>query len=154
MTKMKFLAGCEAGCVGYTKTGYPVRDYQLVSVVGDAGIIGVFQVHEVRGIDKDGSFCVAKSDCMSVSNCSSCEPEYETSYWLDGVQVPNEKLVTRYQVVEVTDIVNAISAFAVEHPDESSPYFSKKCLGKSYQLDGRKKRDKAIIDAVKAVMKG
>ena len=154
-TKMKFFAGVEAGLVGYTNNGYPIRDYQLVSVQGETGVIGVFQVREVRGvIGEDGEFRVAKPECRSISTCSSCEPEYELVYWLDGAKVPDEELQTRYEVADVTDIVNAISAFALAHPETDSPYFSKKAIQTTVntQLDARKKKDKVIIDAVKAAM--
>lgn len=158
MTKMKFFAGVEAGCIGYTN-GYPIRDYQLVLVKKDDADDSVFQVREVRGvIGEDGEFRVAKPESRSVSTCSSCEPEYELIYWLDGVKVPNEKLQTQYEAVDVTGIVDAICAFVYKYPNTESPYFSNKSLqiffGKSHQLDGRKKQDKAIIDAVKAAMNG
>ena len=155
MTNRKFFAGCEAGCIGHDRNGYPIRDYQLVLVKEEEEWDRVLQVRQVWGvIGEDGEFHEAKPECRSVSICSSCEPEYELVYWVDGAKVPNETLVTQYEVIDISGIADAISNFVALHPDTESPYFFTSKFrqlfsGMPRQLDGRKKEDKAIIDAIK-----
>lgn len=153
----EFFAGAEAGMVGLTENGYPIRNYQLVAVYEEEALKAVFQLREMHGVIEDGVFREAKPEFKSVSYCSSIEPEYDFSYSLNGEKIAEEELLVKYEVVEVTAVLKAIQAFK-EKTDTETPYFSSKCIdflsGAARLLDEQKNKDKAIIDAVMAVMNG
>lgn len=150
----RFFIGADAGCIGYTSDGYPIRDYQLVMVKSDINdkVKLIYQVQTVRGIMEDENFVEAKPKCEKYTS-TMCDPEYILTYWVGDRQIPETELKTQYKVKDVTDIVKAVAAFA----DENSPYISKACLDifqRNRELSARNPADKPIIAAVRAVMNG
>lgn len=120
MTK-KYFIGADKGNCGQTASGYPIPDHHLVVVESGDVRKYVFQVREMKGvIMPDGKWHEITPVKRSVRSPEEWENFITKAvYEVDGKEVSELDLVTRYEVHEVTAIIKAMIQFEGEH----SPYF-------------------------------
>lgn len=148
-----FFMGSWAGCIGHTENGYPIYDHFIVEMVTKSGKERFFQFHELYGLYVDGKWREAQ---YGTERCvSSDDTVYERPVWkFEGIQIPEEELVKRYDIVEITDFVKATERYALNTCYSKSPYVDlDSVLGglsnERLKLDGRVPRYRAIVKAMR-----
>lgn len=152
-----FFVGSWAGCIGHTESGYPIHDYFIVEMVTYSGRKRFFQFHELRGVEVAGKWKEAQ---LETEKCvSSDDTVYDCPIWkFEGKEVPEEKLVKKYDIVEITDLVIAAKKYAENTGYNKSPYVNlNNILGNfsatKIKLDGRFPQHKGISQAMKDYIK-
>ncbi len=143
--------GYEAGCIGHTANGYPIRDYFIVRVVprNDFQDGDYFQVHKIYGIVENGVWKKVELAKVYRNNYDD-PPYYEPVYIKAGKEIPLKDLTVRYEITEMTDLVKGNAALA-RRLGSDSPYVNRILLEFSSErmLDPDNPEDWAIIQAVK-----
>ena len=151
MENVKYFAGAHAGCLGYTPNHYPNHDHMLVKVSGESTLGDFyFQLREKKGIVVNGNW-------MEVEPTMQHEYDYDEggrvypAYLVSGARIPEEALVTKYEVCDVTDAIRGMLTYHETYA-KPSPYFKKLELDKFRELDEDNAFDRGIITAVKGCM--
>lgn len=157
MANNEFFVSSWAGCIGHTENGYPIRDYFIVEMVTPGKKRMFFQFHELYGVEVDGEWKKVQFDterCVSSDDTVYCK-----LIWKFGDRVvPDEEIIKRYDIVDVTDLVYAVKKYAASTLGEKSPYVNAEAFlrldgGGKTKLDGRSARYKAIVRAMHDYLK-
>lgn len=154
---IQFFMGSWAGCIGYTENGYPIHDYFIVEMVTATDKKRFFQFHELYGIEIAGEWREAQFEtekCVTFD-----ELVYERPVWkFEEEEIPENKLVKRYDIVEITDLVRATERYAVNTKYGNSPYVNLDNIfgdisDTKIKLDGRVPMYKHIVKAMRDYLK-
>ncbi len=154
----KFYKGANAGCIGHTEFGLPIRDYFIVKMVTDAGRARFFQLQEQYGIN----FCGKWMAISPITQMTLADEEgdwYPKLVWRlnSGKEFSIEELELRYTIIEITDLMEEIAKLYYTENFMTSPYVKMKaCVEICYsenELDRKNVDDKFIIDSVEKYMK-
>lgn len=155
----KFYMGAHAGCIGHTENGYPVHDFFVVRMETEAGKIRLFEFHERYGVMVNGEW---EEVPFTTERCISPDDTiYDEPVWrLDGKEIPREELTVHYDITDITDLANACQAYSLTAICKAkSPYVTMGAFDDIYfhdtgvQLDGRRRTDKPIIEAMNDYLK-
>ena len=151
--KCKFYVGAYAGCIGHTENGYPIRDHFIVNLVTENGAERFFQLREKFGV-------IVNNEWQEIipereTRMSSDDVVYDRPVWkVDGMEVFPEELIRQYDIVEITDLLEAIQAYKSRLGERKTPYFDSTCIlempemASKRKLDRRREADKGIIRAM------
>ena len=154
----KFYRGANAGCIGQSQSGLPIRDYFIVKMITDSGKARFFQMQEQLG----ASFCGEWLRIIPITKMISLN-EYGDWYpklvWKlnSGKEFAPEELEKRYVIIEITDLMEEVAKLYCIDNFMSSPYVKmKSCVEICYstdELDRKNKDDKLIIDCIEKYIK-
>ena len=83
----KFFVSAHAGCIGYTKNGYPIHDFSVV-----------------RMVEINGKWCEAEHHTRR--SVSSEDTSYDDPFWeFNGKEIPKDKLIKKYDIIEISELV-------------------------------------------------
>lgn len=154
----KFFVSAHAGCIGYTKNGYPIHDFSVVRMVTSAGKERFFQLQERFGVEINGKWCEAEHHTRR--SVSSDDTSYDDPFWeFNGKEIPKDKLIKKYDIIEISELVLLAKRYDNIAGWKKSPYVNAEKLSEAFrcgscvQLDGRTSEFNGIIKAMKAYLR-
>lgn len=152
----RFFKGANAGYFGRTQDGKCIRDYFMVKVETDKRS-RFFQVREYRGIKLFNMWIEVKPFTRTFWIEKEGRYRSETIWKFDGRELSQEEMELRYEVVEVTNLLDEVSKLYLLDGLVHSPYVSVvKCLEICYtkdEMSRENEEDKIIIQAVEDYIK-
>lgn len=152
----RFFKGANAGFVGNTDDGRLMCDYFMVKMETEKRS-RIFHVHESRILKLQDMWLEIKPSAKYVWNEEEGGWETKSVWEFEGKEISLDKLETRYEIVEVTNLVNEVSKLYILDGLTYSPYVSMtKCLEICYQKNEMTKKnaeDGAIIKAIEDYIK-
>lgn len=152
----RFFKGADAGFVGDAESGKAIRDHFMVRMETEKRS-RFFHIHEYRVIKLEDRWLEIKPFYRIFWNSKNGGYESKIVWECDGKRVSPEGFEFRYEVTEVTNLIEEVNKLYLLDGLNHSPYLNiGKCLEICYtnvEMSNANSEDKAVIEVIENYLK-
>lgn len=152
----RFFKGADAGFVGDNERGKAIRDHFMVRMETEKKS-RFFHIYEYRVVKLVDMWLEIKPFDRVVWNPKEGGYETKTVWECNGKEVAPERFEFRYEVTEVTNLIEEVSKLYLLDGLDHSPYVNiSKCIEICHinaEMNKAKSGDKAVIEAIENYLK-